>query len=83
MRTPTLDSFHHEGGQWFERSGVDYLVDPRIDDDICVSGITLDQYYVLPTCSPSRATFLTGRLADTFVVLAVSRADKEICPGLQ
>ncbi|CAE7780533.1 Arsb [Symbiodinium sp. CCMP2592] len=37
MRTPTLDSFHHEG-------------------------ITLDQYYVLPTCSPSRATFLTGRL---------------------
>ncbi|CAE7567869.1 Arsb [Symbiodinium sp. CCMP2456] len=37
MRTPTLDSFHHEG-------------------------VTLDQYYVLPTCSPSRATFLTGRL---------------------
>ncbi|CAJ1370526.1 unnamed protein product [Effrenium voratum] len=25
-------------------------------------GVTLEQYYVLPTCSPSRATFLTGRL---------------------
>ncbi|CAK9005421.1 Arylsulfatase I (ASI) [Durusdinium trenchii] len=25
-------------------------------------GITLEHYYVLPTCSPSRATFLTGRM---------------------
>ena len=25
-------------------------------------GVTLENYYVLPTCSPSRATFLTGRL---------------------
>ena len=25
------------------------------------TGITLDQYYVQPTCSPSRATFLSGR----------------------
>eukprot|EP00435_Cladocopium_sp_Y103_P006720 s2313_g2.t1 len=25
-------------------------------------GVTLENYYVLPTCSPSRATFLTGRM---------------------
>lgn len=27
-----------------------------------VPGVTLENYYVLPTCSPSRATFLTGRM---------------------
>ena len=73
MRTPTLDSFHHEGGHWFECSVG--LVDPRVDDEFPMPGITLDQYYVLPTCSPSRATFLTGYLYRCFGVLAVSRTD--------
>ena len=25
-------------------------------------GITLNQYYVQPSCSPSRATFMSGRM---------------------
>jgi arylsulfatase B/arylsulfatase I/J len=48
------------------RSGSDYNVSgirtPTIDA-LAADGIILNQYYVQDVCSPSRATFMTGRYA--------------------
>lgn len=35
-------------------------------DRLCREGIELDQYYVSPMCSPTRAAFLSGRYASRF-----------------
>jgi len=30
-------------------------------EELAADGVVLDQYYVQPTCSPSRVAFMTGR----------------------
>ena len=35
-------------------------------DQLCREGIELDQHYVSPMCSPTRAAFLSGRYASRF-----------------
>jgi len=41
---------------------------PNIDE-LTKTGVELDYFYVCPTCSPTRATLLTGRFASRFGIL--------------
>lgn len=39
-------------------------------DSLAANGVTLDRFYVAPTCSPTRAAFLTGRPASRMGIVA-------------
>src|SRR5699024_4101161 len=39
-------------------------------DSLAASGVALDRFYVAPTCSPTRAAFLTGRPASRMGIIA-------------
>ena len=41
------------------------IITPNIDE-LCTNGVELDFFYVYPTCSPTRASLLTGRYASRF-----------------
>ena len=51
--------FRSKGG---DASGNGGILTPNIDK-FAATGAVLDQYYVQDVCSPSRATFMTGRFA--------------------
>jgi len=40
--------------------GSDQIPTPNIDD-LANSGVILNNYYVLPICSPTRSAIMTGR----------------------
>ena len=52
---------------------------PNIDR-LAASGVQLDQHYVCPTCSPTRASFITGRHPSRFGVHATSPTNSPVMP---
>jgi len=54
---------------------------PNIDE-LTKTGVELDQFYVCPTCSPTRATLLTGRFASRFGILSpIGGRSKQVLPA--
>ena len=50
-------------------------------DNLAKTGIELNQFYVCPTCSPSRASLLTGRPASRFGILGpIAGKSKQVLP---
>ncbi len=58
---------------------------PRIStpniDKLCAGGVELDNFYVYPTCSPTRAALLTGRYASRFgISQPIAMNSKQVLP---
>jgi arylsulfatase B len=54
---------------------------PNIDK-LIKTGVELDQFYVCPTCSPTRASLLTGRYASRFGILGpIAMKSKQTLPS--
>lgn len=52
------------------------ILTPNIDK-LCAEGVELDNFYVYPTCSPTRAALLTGRYASRFGIYHPIAMDSE------
>ncbi|GJM28247.1 MAG: arylsulfatase [Cyclobacteriaceae bacterium] len=53
---------------------------PHIDQ-LCRLGLELEQFYVYPTCSPTRAALLTGRYASRFgISKPIAMSSKQVLP---
>jgi arylsulfatase A-like enzyme len=54
---------------------------PNIDQ-LCAEGVELDNFYVYPTCSPTRAALLTGMYASRFgIYQPIAMESKQILPS--
>ncbi len=54
---------------------------PNIDR-LAKTGVELDQFYVYPTCSPTRASLLTGRYASRFGIAGpIAMKSKQVLPS--
>ena len=61
-------------------NGNDNLKTPNIDA-IAKSGVTLENFYVQPVCSPTRAEILTGRYASRLGVYSTSAGGERLNLG--
>ena len=58
----------------------DKISTPNLDK-LCAEGVELDQFYVYPTCSPTRAALLTGRYASRFRIHhPIAMSSKKVLP---
>jgi len=56
------------------------IITPNIDM-LCSEGVELDNFYVYPTCSPTRAALLTGRYASRFgIAQPIAMTSKKVLP---
>jgi arylsulfatase B/arylsulfatase I/J len=46
--------------QWNQTDGANRMITPNLDK-LSGEGVRLENYYIQPVCSPTRATLLTGR----------------------
>lgn len=57
------------------------IITPTIDM-LCAEGIELENFYVYPTCSPTRAALLTGRYASRFgIAQPIAMTSKKVLPN--
>jgi arylsulfatase A-like enzyme len=61
----------------YSRNGNTHVQTPNIDS-LARDGVTLDQFYVCPVCSPTRAEFLTGRYHPRTGVYGVSTGQERM-----
>ena len=57
------------------------IITPNIDS-LAKAGVVLDNFYVYPTCSPTRAALLTGRYASRFgISKPIAMNSKRVLPS--
>ncbi|MBN1348194.1 sulfatase-like hydrolase/transferase, partial [candidate division KSB1 bacterium] len=68
-RQPNILLFVADDAGWNDVGYHNPQIDTPNIDRLALQGVQLDHFYVCPTCSPTRASLLTGRPASRFGIL--------------